>query len=277
MHDLAQSPFGIPPAGSAKNHRFRRGIYLLPSAMTAANLLCGYYAVMATLKGSALDMDNAAKAIGFAFLFDSLDGLVARATGTSSDFGKEFDSLADVVSFGIAPAFLAFAWGVRGITLSGAPQSHLVYQLGWIISFTFLICCAWRLARFNVQGMAAGGKQFVGLSTPGAAGLIAAVVHAFWSPIQDWRWGALWLLIVLSLSLLMVSSVRYYTAKNIKLRRRFPSFAIVLVGLFVAAVVFYSQITLLLLAGLYVLHGVVLHVARVFRHRGPSHPGAQTV
>lgn len=244
--------------------------------MTAANLLCGYYAIMATLKGSAADMDNAAKAIGFAFFFDSLDGLVARATGTSSDFGKEFDSLADVISFGIAPAFLAFAWGIRGTTMSGAPPSHLVYQLGWIISFTFVICCAWRLARFNVQGMAAGGKQFVGLSTPGAAGVIAAVVHAFWSPIQDWRWGVLWLLIVLSLSLLMVSGVRYYTVKNIKLRRRLPSLAIVLVGLFVAAVVFYSQLTLLLLAGAYAAHGVILHVTRFFRHRSAAHPASHT-
>ena len=106
------------PARAAAIMRLRRGIYLLPSSLTVANMLCGFYAVMSTLKGGLADLDNAAKAIGLAIVFDSFDGFVARATGTSSEFGKQFDSLADMVSFGIAPAVLAFTWGVRGISES---------------------------------------------------------------------------------------------------------------------------------------------------------------
>jgi CDP-diacylglycerol---serine O-phosphatidyltransferase len=275
MSEFEQGAVGTLTEETPRNHRFRRGIYLLPSVMTAGNILCGYYAVISTLRGSVVDMDNAAKAIGFAFLFDSLDGLVARATRTNSEFGKQFDSLADVISFGIAPAFLAFAWGVRGLASSDSSAAHIIVELGWIICFAFLICCAWRLARFNVHGMAPGGRYFVGLATPAAAGTIAAVVHAFWSPIQSWPLAALWLVVVLGLSILMVSSVRYFTVKEIKLRRRVPSVAIVVVCLLVAAIVFYSELTLLLIAGLYVLSGIVLHVIRSLRHRTSGHPASR--
>src|SRR6201993_1309102 len=103
-----------------RNARFRRGIFLLPSMFTVANLLCGYYAIVASLVGGLEQFDHAAKAIGFAILFDSLDGRVARMTGTSSEFGVQFDSLADVVSFGVAPALLAYAWGVRSLPGDGS-------------------------------------------------------------------------------------------------------------------------------------------------------------
>src|SRR5579862_5813864 len=105
-----------------RNHRLRRGIYILPSVFTVANLLCGYYAILATLEGTTADFDNAAKAIGIAIVFDSLDGRVARAMGTNSEFGKQFDSLADIVSFGIAPAFLAYAWGIHALAAVSAPE-----------------------------------------------------------------------------------------------------------------------------------------------------------
>ena len=150
-----------------RNHRLRRGIYILPSVFTVANLLCGYYAILATLDGRAADFDNAARAIGIAIVFDSLDGRVARAMGTNSEFGKQFDSLADIVSFGMAPAFLAYAWGVRTLAAAAAPEQMHLTQLGWLIGFVYLGCCAWRLARFNIQGMAPGGNRyFVGMPTP---------------------------------------------------------------------------------------------------------------
>jgi len=107
-----------------------------------------------TLKGELSDLDTAAKAIGFAIVFDSFDGFVARATGTSSEFGKQFDSLADMVSFGIAPAVLAFTWGVRGILPSELVDIRRIHEIGWWVGLAFAICCAWRLARFNIQGMA---------------------------------------------------------------------------------------------------------------------------
>ena len=150
--------------------------------------------MLATLEGAPSDLDNAARAIGIAILFDSLDGRIARAMGTNSEFGKQFDSLADVVSFGIAPAFLAYVWGVRAMAATEAPQALHLTQLGWLIGFFFVVCCAWRLARFNIQGMAPGGSRFfVGMPTPAAAGMIAAVIHFAVYPIQDVKVSLLWL------------------------------------------------------------------------------------
>src|ERR1700678_4638953 len=105
-----------------RNSRLRRGVYILPSAFTVANMLCGYYAILATLDGKISDFDNAALAIGFAYVFDAVDGRLARMMGTESAFGREFDSLADIVSFGLAPALLAYAWGIRTLAASNAPE-----------------------------------------------------------------------------------------------------------------------------------------------------------
>ena len=158
------------PRGPFRSRRLRRGIYILPSALTVANLLCGYYAILATLDGRFADFDNAAIAIGIAYLFDAMDGRIARSMGTESAFGREFDSLADVVSFGIAPALLAYAWGVRALAAANASESLHLTQLGWLMGFIFVACCAWRLARFNIQGMAPGGNRyFVGMPKIGRA------------------------------------------------------------------------------------------------------------
>ena len=229
-----------------RNHRHRRGIYILPGIFTVANLLCGYYAVLATLEGTPADLDNAARAIGIAILFDSLDGRVARAMGTNSEFGKQFDSLADVVSFGIAPAFLAYVWGVRSMASADAPQALHLVQLGWLIGFFFVVCCAWRLARFNIQGMAPGGNRFfVGMPTPAAAGMIAAVVHFVVYPIQDVKISLLWLALVVALGVLMSSTLRYYSFKDIQWTKRQPSLAVVLIALLIGAMVYLSRPTLL--------------------------------
>src|ERR1700676_4236097 len=120
-----------------KNPRLRRGIFLLPSLFTVANLLCGYYAVVASLLGGRDNFDHAAKAIGFAILFDSLDGRVARMTGTTTEFGVQFDSLADVVSFGVAPALMAYAWGVRSLPGQDTLGVQQISQFGWICCLAF--------------------------------------------------------------------------------------------------------------------------------------------
>ncbi len=255
------------------NKPAKRGAYLLPGAFTVANLLCGYYAILATLEGGVSDFDNAARAIGFAILFDALDGRIARALGANSEFGKEFDSLADVVSFGIAPAFLAYAWGVRSLPFSEAGQAVHIYQLGWLVSFIFVVCCAWRLARFNIHGMAPGGSgYFVGMPTPAAAGLIAATVHAVTIPIQTVKMSLLWLLIMVALAVLMSSTVRHYSGKNIRWDRRQSSRMLVLFALIAGAVVFYSGPALLAIAAAYAAHGVILEIGRMVRHRIVSRP-----
>jgi len=270
MREFDQHELGLE-GFRTRNHRLRRGIYLLPSILTVLNLLCGYYAVLAALHGGADNFDYAARAIGFAFLFDSLDGRIARLTGTNTEFGKQFDSLADVISFGIAPAVLAYAWGVRGLMNGDDVYAAQVAQLGWFVGLAFVICCAWRLARFNVHGMAPGGSRyFVGLPTPAAAVVIAAVVHAYaWKValIKDWRWSMAWMGLAAVLAALMTSTVRYYSFKDVAWTRRQPSLAIVLVALLFGAIFFYSKVVLLVLAASYAAAGIVFHIVRVVRHR----------
>jgi CDP-diacylglycerol--serine O-phosphatidyltransferase len=256
------------------NHRLRRGVYLLPSFFTVGNLLFGYYAILATLRGGVQDFDNAALAIGLAILFDALDGRVARATGTTSEFGKQFDSLADVVSFGIAPAFLAFAWGFRGMVENHSGYAQNVYKLSLVVTFGFVLCAAWRLARFNIHGMAPGteSRYFVGMPTPAAAGMIAAVVHAVKWPLSDWLYSLLWLAMVASLAVLMASTIRYYGFKDIGWRRRQRSLVVVMIGLLIWLIIAYREQMLLLIASAYALSGLTTAIVRAVRHRFVSHP-----
>ena len=159
-------------------------MYVLPSLFTVGTLICGYFAVLSTLQGAQLmaagaagvivgaAFDNAAKAIGWAIVFDGLDGRIARLTNSTSNFGREFDSLADVITFGLAPGLLAYAWGVRpAIDAAQLPLTHHLRPVGWIITFAYLICGAARLGRFNIDSVKPGGDRrfFVGLPIPAAA------------------------------------------------------------------------------------------------------------
>jgi CDP-diacylglycerol---serine O-phosphatidyltransferase len=252
-----------------RNAKLRRGIFLLPSLFTVANLLCGYYASIAALVGGREDFDHAAKAIGIAILFDSLDGRIARMTGTNTEFGVQFDSLADVVSFGIAPAILAYAWGFRH-TFGLAEGYHQLGEFAWLCCLAFLICSAWRLARFNVKGMEPGGsKNFVGMPTPAAAGVVAAIVHScHWiGPISDKTLSVAWFALLVVLGGLMTSTIRYYSFKDIPWTRKQPSITIVLLFLMVAIIWKYSEYVLVILAGAYALAGVILQIVRALRHR----------
>ena len=260
----------------------RRGAYLLPSLFTVANLFCGYFALMQILNAvlspevAAQHLDAAAKAIGFAVLFDLLDGRLARLTNTASAFGREFDSLADVISFGVAPALLAFTWGIRWIdSASGALMIEHVHRGGWFLSFLFVLCGASRLARFNIQADSVlvnpgrpGRKYFAGLPIPGAAGLVAAIVHVGnGKPLVWWAWSLLWLTILLTISLLMVSRWRYYSFKDVDLRRRRRFVTVIAIGVLVAAIWFYSEPVLLAMALTYVGSGVATRFGSLFRRR----------
>ena len=270
MAELEQHEIPFEGRRHRTQARLRRGIFLLPAMMTSANLLCGYYAVVASLMGTPEDFNHAAKAIGIAIIFDSLDGRIARMTGTNTEFGVQFDSLADVVSFGIAPAVLAYAWGVRSVTNLAPDAFHQLGRFGWLCCLAFLICCAWRLARFNVQGMAPGGsKFFVGMPTPAAAGVIASIVHAFHEggPLQDWRWSVPWLLLAVALGGLMTSTIRYYSFKDLPWSKKQPGVLILLLLILGAVVWLYSELTLLIIACTYAAAGVVLHLVRFVRQR----------
>ncbi len=261
-----EMPFIEKPTRRA---RLRRGIFLIPSLFTVANLLCGYYATIAALVGGREDFDHAAKALGIAILFDSMDGRIARMTGTNTEFGVQLDSLADVVSFGIAPAILAYAWGFR-YAFAGNGEFHQLGEFAWICCLVFLICSAWRLARFNVKGMEPGGnKNFVGMPTPAAAGVVAAIVHSrhYFAPINDRNWAIVWFVLLVVLGGLMTSTVRYYSFKDIPWTRKQPSVAIILLCLLVAIVWRYSEAALVIIAGTYAVAGLLLHIVRFLRRR----------
>jgi CDP-diacylglycerol---serine O-phosphatidyltransferase len=277
--------------GPKRKGRLRRGLYILPSLFTVGTLVCGYLAILETLKattammaaGAASDLsrfafDNAAKAIGWAWVFDGFDGRIARLTNSTSDFGREFDSLADIITFGVAPALLAFAWGVRPVEEALGPVvwSEHLRQGGWIITFAFVICGAARLARFNIQSTrpASDRRYFVGLPIPAAAGVVAAIVHCRKDAIHDLNYGMAWLALVAILSFLMVSRVRYPSLKNVDLRQRRPYVAVILIGLIFYLVYAYSEYVLLLFTVGYMLSGPTSRL--LSRHR-PSPPPPQEV
>lgn len=286
--------------------RFRKGVFVIPSLLTTANIFCGFFSVMESIAGAqALSLGNidqaaqhfnrAAINIGFSALFDFLDGRIARMTGATSEFGIELDSIADVVSFGIAPAILAFTWGYGHF-----PQLH---KVAWAVSFLFLICGALRLARFNVQARQPNSnlppknpkvdkKSFVGMPIPAGASLIAALAHFSPEPILPGAGYRLWLLgrvfeidgtafsvalivIVASLAFLMVSTIRYSSFKNAGAGNYHPRLLIVFIAVLVLAIWLYSEWSLLLIAGVYALHGVAAKLWSMVKPRRKPADGAE--
>jgi CDP-diacylglycerol---serine O-phosphatidyltransferase len=229
--------------------------------------------------------DYAALAIGFAIPFDAIDGRIARMTKTTSEFGKELDSLADVITFGVAPSLLAFTWGFQTLPTAMDPAlRQRVVQWGAFVCFLFLLCGAGRLARFNISVTPVpknpgrpGRKYFVGMPIPAAAGVIAAVVHFFLgTPVPNWRVAIMWMLLVLLIGLLMVSTWRFWSGKEIDLSDRHPFQRIVLMGLAIYATVAFSQYVLLALAAIYTFSGIFARAAYSWqrRHRRMTTPEA---
>ncbi len=250
-----------------------RGMYLLPSLFTAGNMAAGYYAITQSIQGTATDygyFDRAAIALGIAVLFDGLDGMIARMTNTTSDFGKELDSLADVVTFGVAPSLLAYMWGFRMLpSLSHPELQHQLVHIGIFACFIFLICGASRLARFNISVNPQprnpgrpGKKYFVGMPIPAGAGVISSVIHfQKGSPIDN-PWIALvWLALLLFTSFLMVSTWRFWSAKEITTGGRHPFQLVAVIGVIGAMIILFHQYVLITLAMAYLVSGLVARLA----------------
>jgi CDP-diacylglycerol---serine O-phosphatidyltransferase len=270
---------------TSQKRRMRKGMYILPSLFTAVNMGAGYFAIYNTLLGSQVGADHfntAAKAIGVAVVADGIDGFVARMTGTTSDFGREFDSLADVITFGVAPALLALMWGFRWFVLADfetGPLIDWVRHLGLFASFLFLVAGASRLARFNIQANPQpsnpgrpGKRYFVGMPIPAGAGVIAATVHLTrGQPINFWWLGLVWMALLIAVAFLMVSTWRFYSFKDLNLRNRHPFQTVVLIGGLIYLIVFFSEEVLFVIAITYMLSGVLSRLSFVFRRR-PSQP-----
>jgi CDP-diacylglycerol--serine O-phosphatidyltransferase len=266
--------------------RINKGMYILPSLFTTANMALGYYAILEVMHANAIDfwhLDNAAKAIGFAVLFDGLDGRIARMTGTSSDFGRELDSLADAITFGVAPAMLAWTWGFHlmpEVLLKEGNWTLKLTQLGAIASFLFLIAGASRLARFNIAANPQpsnpgrpGKKYFVGMPIPAGAGVVAAVVHFFGGdPLVSAYTALPWAAMVTTVGYLMVSTWRFYSFKDIDFRSRHPFRLIVLLAALFGLIFFFSRRMLFAIALLYMVSGVFWRLQWIFRRRSDPPP-----
>jgi CDP-diacylglycerol---serine O-phosphatidyltransferase len=237
-----------------RHRRLGRSIFVLPSLFTVGNIFCGYYAILATMNRN---YNQASYAIGIAILLDMLDGRIARLTNSSTAFGLQLDSLADVISFGIAPSVLALVWG-----LSAVDQ-----RLAWTAAFAFTICGAMRLARFNVQ--AGNLKHFVGLPIPAGGGAIAGIVHFLGAPISTPLGSNLMAAGVFSLALLMVSTIRYNSLKNLTLGKK-SHLTILIIALFVVLIVFFSKPTLLAMALAYCFSGPIARIYAFLRRRKHS-------
>ena len=288
--DLEERP--NPPRRGVK-----KGLYLIPSAFTAGNIGMGFYSVMSSLRGFQLlgsaapdiarateHFDHAAIAIGFALLFDTIDGRIARLTKTTTEIGVQLDSIADVVTFGVAPAVLAYVWGY-GSTLTEGTDLH---RFAFFLSFMYLICGAFRLARFNVQAsrprvLAEGTikvakKSFVGMPIPVAGGMIAALVH--FSPVPLIYFGtdrariysALLMVLVGFLSLMMVSTWRFSSFKTVGTSSRSMR-PIILALSVLLLIILYSQYVLLAIVVGYILYGLLSRMFGIFFRRGESAEG----
>jgi CDP-diacylglycerol--serine O-phosphatidyltransferase len=268
-----------------------RAAYALPTLFTAGNIFLGYLSIVNTIQGALAftmhpamaqqDFEIAAKTIGFAVVLDGLDGRIARMTNTTSEFGRELDSLADVISFGIAPAILAYVWGVMFATNAGGSFTldHL-QRLGKLLSFLFLACGAARLARFNIQKNpvpsnpgAPHRRYFVGLPIPAGAGMVAAVIFAVGSlPITDPGWSLAWVALLGLLSFLMISAWRYWSFKDLNLLRPRSPVMLVLMCLVIYGIWNWAQAVLLVLASIYVSSGIVIRVGGIIRRGGRPRP-----
>jgi len=255
---------GGPSRGFLKDRFRRRGIYWLPNLITTGALLSGFYAIVQAMNGR---FEESAMAVFVAMVLDGMDGRVARLTRTQSAFGAEYDSLSDMVAFGVAPALIAYVWALQGLA-----------KLGWIGAFVYCVAAALRLARFNTQLDVADKRYFQGLPSPAAACLVAGLVWAmnrYSIEGKDIRWLAWGVTVFAGLS--MVSNVRFYSGKDINLRRSVPFWVVVVIALAVGLVVSVSSTLpemLFALFALYVVSGYVHWAWGLVRRREvpPSAP-----
>lgn len=287
------SPFaGRNPADmrAARRARLQRGMYVLPSLFTACSIGLGFFAItevfnaVAYMDQVARHLDLAAIAILIAIPFDGLDGRIARMTNTTSEFGRELDSLADAITFGVAPAILALFWGFHFLpdNLDADVHRHLV-QAGAFICFLYLIGGVSRLARFNIskdpQPRNPGRpdrKYFVGMPIPAGAGLLAATVHFFrGNQVQTWWVALTWLVIVGLAGFLMVSTWRFWSGKEINPAGRQPVQLLLLIAIILFVVVKFSQVTLFAMALLYMFSGIWARAAYSWSRRRRRGAAAQ--
>jgi CDP-diacylglycerol--serine O-phosphatidyltransferase len=271
----------------------KKGLYVIPTAFTAANIGMGFLAVLYSIRAFQVVetqpdiargyFNYAAIAIGLAILFDTLDGRVARMTKTATELGVQFDSLADVLTFGIAPIALIYSWGIA----PSLPENGAAHALGVFLLFMYLMCGAFRLARFNIQATRPrvliegtpklDKKNFVGLPIPPAAGLLASIVHFAPMPLSSYGEGFdrfytyLIMILIAVLGILMVSTIRYTSFKTLNFGRR-NLYLVLVIAAAGMLMWLYSNYLLLILSTAYVSHGVIWYIVRTLLRSPKPHP-----
>lgn len=245
----------VPLKQRVPSARLKKGVYLIPSLFTTGNLICGFFSVISTFNGKYL---QAAIFIMLAHLLDGLDGYLARLTKTTSQFGIELDSLADLVSFGVAPGILVYYWAL-------VPWG----TWGWLAACLYVVCGALRLARFNVQVRNVEKSHFVGLPIPGAAEMIAATVllYYFLGGEGATNRQVILLLVIYLLAGLMVSNFQYFSIKQLNLKKRHPFWILVSAILFLKLMIAEPQIMLFTVFFLYTLSGPLLWCLTIHKRR----------
>jgi CDP-diacylglycerol--serine O-phosphatidyltransferase len=232
-------PFGefveeVSEGGKKTRHK---GVYLLPNLFTTGALFCAFYAIVSAMNGN---FSHAALAIFASMLLDGMDGRVARMTNTQSAFGEQYDSLADMVSFGVAPALVVFTWAL-----------HDMGRWGWAAAFIYMACAALRLARFNTQIGVVDKKYFIGLASPAAAALVTAIVWVWFDVNPDENWSVVFAVITALTGLLMVSNFRYTSFKSVDFRGRVPFGFLLLVVMVFALLIRFQEVGVLAIAVVY--------------------------
>jgi CDP-diacylglycerol--serine O-phosphatidyltransferase len=245
------------------HRRFRRGVYLVPSLMTLGNLFCGYACIVYAMRG---EYGVAAPFIGIAMVLDTLDGRIARMTGTTSEFGLQFDSLADVISFGMAPAILTFSWGLTSLG-----------NWGWAAGFVYVTAAAMRLARFNIQSGSVDKKYFVGMPSPAAATVPASTIFAYPSGFQEPVGAIPVLALVLVPAFLMVSTIKFRSFKTFDLQARRSYTVLIVIAMLIALISAHPALALVTLSYGYLLSAFIEMIWSKIRHRDhePAHATAQ--
>jgi CDP-diacylglycerol---serine O-phosphatidyltransferase len=229
--------------------QYRKGIFIVPSLFTVSNIWCGFFSVSSAIKGN---FELAGLLIGIAMILDTLDGRMARLTHTTSEFGLQLDSLADVITFGMAPAVLCYLWAFYNF------ESLSIDRAGWLVCFLFLICAASRLARFNVQTTGAPDKRyFVGMPTPAAAGAVASTVFCFPDRLNGEVSAIAVLLAMGVLAFLMISRIKYRSFKDLNLKQPRSYRIVAIIALIIVGIALDPKHMLITLAAVYVFSGLI--------------------
>ena len=229
---------------------------MLPTLFTVGNLFCGYLSIWSSIRGT---FETAALLIIGAGVLDALDGRVARLTNSTSEFGEEYDSLADLVSFGVAPAVLAYSWGLSDFA-----------RLGWMASFLFVVCGSMRLARFNIQTRVVDKRYFVGLPIPAAAGTLATLVLSTPERLIDRIFMTVLLALTIVLSYLMISTIRYRSFKDLDLKRRRPAWILPAIAIVFAVIAYRPPLALLTIAVVFAASGPTARIYAFIRRKPPA-------